>query len=177
MVRAKNLQVPRLIPQTQPVVCLKLVPMAGSADALKVFAAVWITGIQSPDEPCRHDVVHMAPDSCLLEIHSAGLYFAVPPESWRSQIAPSLAQWAGARPLALNAAPAHWPLLSTEARPAVQTSPVAIGTMAAVHGLEHFCSSVSAIWTTHCAFLLPPGCYHPVPRDRTRRANRFLREQ
>jgi hypothetical protein len=26
--------------------------------------------------------------------------------------------------------------------------------MTAVHGLEHFCSSVSAIWTTHRVFLL-----------------------
>jgi hypothetical protein len=50
---------------------LKLVPVTGSANTLKVFPAVGITGIQSPDEPRRHNVVHMAPDSCLFEIHSA----------------------------------------------------------------------------------------------------------
>jgi len=47
------------------VVSLQFVSVAGSADALKVFAAVWITGIQSPDEPCRYDVVYMPPDICL----------------------------------------------------------------------------------------------------------------
>jgi len=57
--------------------------MAGCADALKIFATVWITGIQSPDEPRRHDVIHMAPDSCLLEIHSARLNLALTPQSWR----------------------------------------------------------------------------------------------
>jgi hypothetical protein len=45
------------------VIRLELVPVAGSADALKVFPAVWITGIQSADEPRWHYVVHMAPQS------------------------------------------------------------------------------------------------------------------
>ncbi len=154
MVRAKNLQVPRLIPQTQPVVCLKLVPMAGSADALKVFAAVWITGIQSPDQPCRYDVVHMAPDSCLLEIHSARFNLTIPPQSWCPPIPPSLPQWAGSWPLPIHAAPSYWPLLGTAAGPAVEASPVAIGVVTTVDGLEHFCSPFSAIWTTHRVFLL-----------------------
>jgi hypothetical protein len=34
--------------------------MAGPADTLKVFPAVWVTGIQSSDDPRRHDMVHMA---------------------------------------------------------------------------------------------------------------------
>ncbi len=42
MVGAQNLQVPQLIPHAQLVVCLELVSMAAPADALKVFAAVWI---------------------------------------------------------------------------------------------------------------------------------------
>ena len=128
--------------------------MAGSADALKVFATVWITGVQSPDEPRRNDVVHMAPDSCLFEIHSACLNLTLPPQSWRSPIPPSLPRWAGSRPLPIHAAPAYWPLLGTEAGTAVEASPVAIGAVAAVNRLEHFCSSVSAIWTTHGVFLL-----------------------
>ena len=45
--------------------------MAGSADALKVFAAVWIAGIQSPDKPRRNNAVYVAPDFCLFEIHAA----------------------------------------------------------------------------------------------------------
>ncbi len=40
---------------------------------------------------------------------------------------------------------------------AVEASPVAIGIVTAVHRLEHFGSSVSAIWTTHCASFLRPG--------------------
>lgn len=41
---AKSLQVAQLIAQAKLVVGLKLVTMAGSADALKVFATVWIPG-------------------------------------------------------------------------------------------------------------------------------------
>jgi len=78
MVGAKNLQITKLIPQTQLVVGLQLVSMADPADALKVFATVWIAGLQSPDKPRRHNVVHMAADTSLLELHSAGLYLAVP---------------------------------------------------------------------------------------------------
>src|SRR6266478_6797834 len=97
----------------------------------------------------------MALDSRLLEIHSASLNLATSPQSWRPPIAPSLPQWAPPRPLPLNAAPSYWPLLGTEAGTAVEASPVAIGAVAAVHRLEHFCSSVSAIWTTH--IFTPPS--------------------
>jgi hypothetical protein len=57
MVSAKDLEVADLIPQAQFMVSLKFVPMAGSADALKVFPAVWIACPQSSDEPCWHNVV------------------------------------------------------------------------------------------------------------------------
>ncbi len=131
--------------------------MAGSADALKVFPAVWITGIQSPDEPRRHNVVHMAPDSSLLEIHSARFNLTLLPQSRHPPIPPSLPQWAAPRPLPVNPAPSYRPLLGTEARPAVEASPVAIGVVTTVDRLEHLCSSVSAIWTTHRVFLLSVG--------------------
>jgi hypothetical protein len=42
VVRPKNLEVAELIPQAQLVVGLELAAMAGSADTLKVFSAVWI---------------------------------------------------------------------------------------------------------------------------------------
>jgi len=41
-VGAKNLQVTKFIAQAELVVRLQLAAMAGSADTLKVFAAVWI---------------------------------------------------------------------------------------------------------------------------------------
>src|SRR5258708_32634982 len=99
----------------------------------------------------------MPPDSCLFEIHSARLNLTLPAQSWRPSIPPSLPQWAGPRPLPLHAAPSYGPLLGTEAGPAVEASPVAIRAVTAIHRLEHFCSSVSAIWTTHRACLLSPG--------------------
>ena len=101
-------------------------------------------------------MVYVAPDSSLFEIHSARLHLTLPPQSWRAPAPPSLPQWAVPRPLSLNTAPAYWPLLGTEARPAVEASPVAIRVVAAVNRLEHLCSSVSAIWTTHRLYLLPP---------------------
>src|SRR6266436_9266349 len=123
--RIPNLQITQLIPHAQLVVSLEFVPVARSADALKVFAAVWIAGIQTSDEPSWHDVVHIPPDSCLFEIHSACLNLTLPTQSWRPQTGPSFPQWRAPWPLPLHAAPAHWPLLGTEAGPAVEASPVA----------------------------------------------------
>jgi hypothetical protein len=70
-VGAENLQVPQLIPQAELVVRLQLAAMAESADTLKILATVWIASLQSPDEPRRHNVVHMAADTSLLEIYRA----------------------------------------------------------------------------------------------------------
>src|SRR6266850_6422286 len=112
-------------------------------------------------------MVHVAPDSCLFEIHSACLNLTLPTQSWHPPIPPSLAQWAGPWPLPINPAPAYRPLLGTEARPAVEASPVAIRTMAAVNRLEHFCSSVSAIWATH--LFTPPSVCHPTKLQQRKR--------
>jgi|SRR5579863_4807829 len=103
MVRPEDFQVSQLIPQAQLVVSLKLVTVARSTDALKVFATVWITGVQSPDEPGRHDVVHMAPDFCLFEIHSARFNLTLPAYSGSPPIPPSFPQRARSRPLPLYA--------------------------------------------------------------------------
>ena len=75
---SKNLQVTKPIAQAQLVVGLELATMAGSADTLKVFPTVWIASLQSPNEPRRHDVVHMAAYSSLLEIQSTRLHLALP---------------------------------------------------------------------------------------------------
>lgn len=173
IVGAKNLQVSQLIPHTQLVVSLELVAMAGSADALKVFPSVWIASLQSPNQSRRHDMVHVAPGSCLFEIHSACLNLTLPTQSWHSPVPPSLPRWAAPRPLPIHAAPAYWPLLSTEARPAVEAFPVTIRTMTSINCLEHFCSSVSAIWTTHCTSLLPPGYHLRVQRKNHPAESRF----
>ncbi len=96
----------------------------------------------------------MAPESCLLEIHSARLNLTLSPQGWCPPIPPSLPQGATPRPLPIHPAPSYWPLLRTEARPAVKASSVAIRTVTSINRLKHFCSSVSAIWTTHRGFLL-----------------------
>jgi hypothetical protein len=145
----KDLQISEPIPHAQPMVGLELASVARAADALKIFTAIWITGVQSSDDPRWHYVVHMPPDSCLLEIHPACFNLTLPPQSWRPQTPPPFPPWATPRPLPVNAAPTYWPLLDIEARPAVEASSVAIRAVAAVHRFEHFCSSVSTIWTTH----------------------------
>jgi hypothetical protein len=77
MVGAENFQVTKLIAQAKLVVSLELATMAGSANTLKVFPTVWIASLQSPDEPRWHNVVHMAPDSNLLEIDATRFHFAL----------------------------------------------------------------------------------------------------
>jgi hypothetical protein len=50
---------------------LKLVPVAGPADAFQVFPAVWIPGSEFPDEPGGHDVVHVTLRSRFREAYAA----------------------------------------------------------------------------------------------------------
>jgi hypothetical protein len=116
MVGAQNLQVPQLIPHAQLVVCLKLVAVAGAADTLEVFAAVWIPCPQSPNESCRNDVVHMAPGPGLVEIYFAKLRFASSSKRRDSMTFPTPARWALARPLPVHAFPAYRFLLRPEPR-------------------------------------------------------------
>jgi hypothetical protein len=44
-----NFKITQSVTQAQIVICLELVSEAGSADALEVFAAVWIPFPQLPD--------------------------------------------------------------------------------------------------------------------------------
>ena len=78
VVGSENFEVPKLVAQTQFMVCLQLAAMAGSADTLKVLPTIWIASLQSSDEPRRHNVVHMAVDTSLLELNSTRLHLALP---------------------------------------------------------------------------------------------------
>src|SRR5216683_1058574 len=149
MVGAQNLQVAQLIPHAQHVVCLKLVAVAGAADTLKVFAAVWIPCPQSPNESCRNDVVHVAPSPGLREIYFAKLHFASSSKCRDSMIFPTPARWALARPLPVHAFPAYRFLLRSETRLAELASPVTVRFATSIHCLENLCSLISAIWTAH----------------------------
>ena len=50
MVSAQNLKIAKPVSHAQLVISLELVPVAGPADALKVFSAVWIPCPQSSDQ-------------------------------------------------------------------------------------------------------------------------------
>jgi hypothetical protein len=68
-----------------------LVPLLALSTVIKT-GRVWIASLQSPDEPRRHDVVYMAPDSYPLEIHSARLNLTLLPQRWRPPIPTSFPQ-------------------------------------------------------------------------------------
>jgi hypothetical protein len=78
MVSPKNLKVPQLIAQAKFVISLQLVSVARPADTLKILATVGIANFQTSNEPGWHDVIHMAPDPSLFEIHSTRLHLALP---------------------------------------------------------------------------------------------------
>ncbi|MCI0626504.1 MAG: hypothetical protein L0387_33460 [Acidobacteria bacterium] len=50
--------------------------MAGTTEALEVLPLVRITQLQSPDQPRRHNVIHMAPYSSLAEVSPARFVLA-----------------------------------------------------------------------------------------------------
>ena len=72
IVDAKNFEIAQLIAQAEFVIGLQLVAVAGSADALKIFAAVWIARFKPPNEPRRNNVVDVAADLGSFEIYRAG---------------------------------------------------------------------------------------------------------
>src|SRR5579863_1954590 len=152
IVAAKNRQVAQLVAQAEFVIGLKLVAVAGPADALKIFAQVGVSCFEPPDEPRGYNVVHMATDVSLLEVYSTGSNLAVPAQGWNSLSPPISTRWAHSRPLPLDSIPTNWSLLRTETGPAVSTSPVAIRIVAAVNNLEYFCSPVTAMWTSHLLY-------------------------
>src|SRR6266568_3400577 len=115
MMGPKNFAIADLIPQAQLVVGLELVAMAGPADTLKVFAPVRIASLQAPDEPRRHDVVHMAGHTFQPEVRTAGFHLAIPAERQDSIPFPTLTRRPQSRPLPMHAIPGYLLLPSAEA--------------------------------------------------------------
>jgi hypothetical protein len=149
VVGPKNFDVAKLVAQTQPVVGLELVPVAGSANALKVFSTVWIAGPQAPDQPGRHDVVDMPSNPRLAEIGSARLDLAMAPQCRLSVAPPLLPGGSRSRPLPVQVVPGNWPLLSAEALATETTTPQPIHAAPAVESGQEFRSPVSTKWAMH----------------------------
>jgi hypothetical protein len=162
MVGAQNLQVPQLIPHAQLVVCLKLVTVAGAADTLKVFAAVWIPCPQSPNESCRNDVVHVAPGPGLLEIYFTKLHFASSSKRRDSMTFPTPARWALARPLPVHAFPTYRLLLRPKSRLAELTAAVTVCLAPRKQSFEDLRLAIFAVRTTHNRE--PPFNWNDCPR-------------
>jgi hypothetical protein len=79
VVVAKHLHIGKPVSKAQLVVSLELVPVAGSAETLKIFPAIRIAELQPTNQPRWHDVVHVTAHTVQLEVRSAGFDFAVPP--------------------------------------------------------------------------------------------------
>lgn len=99
-------------------------------------------------------MVYVAPDPCQFEIRSTGFHFAPPLQHGSSMFSPSVPRRAGPRPAPLHPTPTYWPFLRAESRAAIAAPAVVVRAVAPVNGLQHFRSTVSAIWATH--LLGPP---------------------
>jgi hypothetical protein len=127
----------------------KFIPVAGPADTLKVFAAVWIPCPQSPDESSRQNVIDMATHSWLLEIDSTRLNLAVPFERRGSMVLPALAIGGCSKPFPVHALPTHSLLLGAEPGFAEVATPVAVGFATAIDCFENFGLRISTIGAQH----------------------------
>ena len=138
-------------------VSLELVAVASPADALKIVAAVWISSLQPTDEPCRHDVVHMAPYPSLPDICATGFHLAFSSQGGDAALPPFLPRRLRPRPLAVQVAPGHGPFLRAESCLAKTAATLTIGAATVAEGLHHLGSCISALWTRHPFALLPVG--------------------
>ena len=123
--------------------------MAGSANALQIFPAVWIPCPQLADKPCWDDVVYMTLRSGSFEIHSAGLHFAISTKSRRSMTAPASSARDRPRPFAIDAFPTHRLLLRPKFCLTELAATVTVGFAAKTFNSEDFCLAVLAVRATH----------------------------
>ena len=154
---AKNLYVAKLVAQAQLMVRLVLVAVAGPADALKVFGAVRIASLQSPDEPRRYDVVHVAPDACFSKVSAAGLHFAFSSQRGDAALPPFPPRRLRPRPLPVQVAPGHGPFLRAESRLAETATTLTVCAPAVAESLHHLGSRITALRTGHNSALLLLG--------------------
>jgi hypothetical protein len=119
----------------------------------------------------------MAAYPTLLELYAAGLYLALSPQGGNSMPFPPIPRWAQTRPLPVQVAPGHWPLLRAEPRLAERTTAFTIRAVTTIESLEHFRSCITATWTWHP--LRPPsdGSLASVPMKDTLLGALKLREQ
>ena len=130
--------------------------MAGSADTLQVFPPVWIPCPQPPDQPCRHDVIHMPPRPILLEVmaaHSTSHFCPNAETRWLRQ-----PFRVGAIPGHLRSTPSHRTAFSCVRNRALQNwrRRYRYVLASAKDGLENIRSPIATIWTMHRSS--PPFC-------------------
>jgi len=128
---------------------LQLVPVASSADALKIFPAIWVPGPEFPDEPGRHDVINVATSAGHPEIHPARGYFAMPVQCRLSVFVPSTPLRCPSGPFAIDTFPANSLFLCPETSSTEGTTSVAIGSGVTMNDFEDVSSFVSTIGTMH----------------------------
>lgn len=123
--------------------------MAGIADALKVFPAVWIPCPQFADNPCGDDVVYMTLRCGLFRLHASRFHFTISTKSSRSMIAPPSSIRRCARPSTVHSFPTHWLFLGHKFCLTELTAAVTVCVAAKTFGYEDFCLAILAVGTTH----------------------------
>jgi hypothetical protein len=128
----------------------------GSGLILTQFSVVnsWYNGLVLP---CRYDVVYMASNSSLFEIHAAGFHLAPSVQCDSPMFLPPFPRRAGPRPLPAQMTPRHWSFLRAKSRLAERTPPHAIGIAPAIDCPRDFRSCIPALWARHQT---PPFVIH-----------------
>ena len=88
VVSAQDLEIPKLVAHAQFVIGLQLAAVTAPANALKVGGKVRIAEFQSLNQPCRYDVVYVAPTSTIFEIDTTSPDFADAAQSGLAMTSP-----------------------------------------------------------------------------------------
>jgi len=149
MIGPQNLEVAESIAHAQLVICLQFASMAGPADALKVFPAIWIPCPQLADQSCRDDVVYMTLRSGLLEVRSAEVHFAISTKSRCSMTAPAPSVRGHTGPFTIYTFPTHWSFLRSKFCLTELAATVTVCSAAKTLSSEDFCLAILAVGTAH----------------------------